>query len=174
MQITQWSFRFGSEILDAPAFAPRKQDILEVFTNIQNVPQLAVPKTRTRGNQTFTFPTNQIELNNVIAADFVGRGWQRNPPITNDNISRINADFLRDRVIVEVQFGNMSRWYADVFKFQLAVSRGNVDVGVCVVPMKAFADTIDENVAYYQRVIRELGYASNSVAVPIWVLGVEP
>jgi hypothetical protein len=75
---------------------------------------------------------------------------------------------------VEVQFGNMARWYTDVFKFQVSYSLDLIDVGVLVVPMQEFADTIDENIAYYERVVRELPYAKMSLTLPIWVVGLAP
>jgi hypothetical protein len=47
-------------------------------------------------------------------------------------------------------------------------------VGVLVVPMQSFANTIDENVAHYERVVRELPYAKMSITLPIWVIGLSP
>jgi hypothetical protein len=86
----------------------------------------------------------------------------------------MKADYKKDRVQVEVQFGNMARWYTDVFKFQVSCSLGLIDVGVLVVPIQDFASTIDENVAYYERVMRELPYAKMSITLPIWVIGIRP
>jgi Restriction endonuclease BglII len=68
----------------------------------------------------------------------------------------------------------MSRWTYDVFKFQVSYSLDLIDVGVLVVPMQEFASTIDENVAYYERVMRELPYAKMSITLPIWVIGIRP
>lgn len=95
-------------------------------------------------------------------------------PVIEDEITRIKADYEKDRVQVEVQFGNMTRWYTDVFKFQVSYSLDLIDVAVLVAPMQDFASTIDENVAYYERVMRELPYAKMSITLPIWVLGLRP
>jgi hypothetical protein len=40
--------------------------------------------------------------------------------------------------------------------------------------MQSFAATIDENIAYYERVTRELPYAKMSITLPIWVIGIAP
>ena len=60
------------------------------------------------------------------------------------------ADFRKDcdglRVQIEVQFGNMARWYSDIFKFQTAYSQDLADIGICVVPMTSLAVRIDSNV----------------------------
>ncbi len=120
------------------------------------------------------FVTDQLSLNDLLDAEFSARGWDCQPLVTQDKKTGIKADYKKARVQVEVQFGNMARWYTDVFKFQVSYSLGLIDVGVLVVPMQAFANTIDENVAHYERVVRELPYAKMSITLPIWVLGIEP
>jgi len=173
MQITEYSYRFASEVLDSPGFADKKNDVLEIFRGITQPPQLAVTKTRARGNQGWTFTTDQKEMNNLLNELFKTRGWDCQPLVTDDGVTHIKADYKKDRVQVEVQFGNMARWYTDVFKFQVSYSLGLIDVGVLVVPTQAFSRTIDENVAYYERVIRELPYAKMSITLPIWVVGID-
>jgi len=91
--------------------------------------------------------------------------------VTENGVTRIEADFKKGRVQIEIQLGNMARWYTDVFKFQVSYSLGLIDVGVLVVPMKSFADTIDENIVYFERVTRELPYAKMSITLPILVIG---
>ncbi len=173
MKLTTFSYRFALEVLSSPAFVRERDDILEIFSKIA-VPQLHPPKTRPRGRKTLVFTTDQQSLNNLLDADFVRRGWEQQPLVTEDEVTGIRADYKKARVQVEVQFGNMARWYTDVFKFQVSYSLGLIDVGVLVVPMQKFANTIDENVAYYERVVRELPYAKMSITLPIFVLGIEP
>jgi hypothetical protein len=64
--------------------------------------------------------------------------------------------------------------YTDVFKFQLSYSLNHIDIAVLVVPKQRFANLIDENVACYERVIRELPWAKMSLTLPILVIGIEP
>jgi len=120
------------------------------------------------------FTTDQKAPNTLLDDEFRARGWQCQPAVTEDEVTGIKADYKKDRVQVEVQFGNMARWYTDVFKFQVSYSLDLIDVAVLVVPMQGFASTIDENVAYYERVMRELPYAKMSITLPIWVVGVRP
>ncbi len=88
------------------------------------------------------------------------------------------ADFRKGfsniRVQAEVQFGNMARWYSDVFKFQTAYSQDLIDVGLCIVPMASLARRIDSNIVSFERVLRELPSAKMSLTLPILVVGVEP
>jgi hypothetical protein len=160
-------------VLDSEQFRQLKRDIIDILTGM-HVPQLARPKTRKRGKKRMVFTTDQKGLNLRLDQAFHARGWECQPPVTADEVTGIKADYKKDRVQVEVQFGNMARWYTDVFKFQVSYSLGLIDVAVLVVPMQDFASTIDENVAYYERVMRELPYAKMSITLPIWVVGLRP
>ena len=113
-------------------------------------------------------------MNRMLDKEFKARKWSCQPPVTEDKITNIKADYKRGRVQVEVQFGNMARWYTDVFKFQVSYSLGLIDVGILVVPMQDFANTIDENVAHYEESHPELPYAKMSLTLPIWVVGIRP
>ncbi|MGO8832969.1 MAG: BglII/BstYI family type II restriction endonuclease [Roseiarcus sp.] len=72
-----------------------------------------------------------------------------------------------------MQFGNMARWYSDIFKFQAAYSQSLIQCGLCVVPMGEMARTIDSNVAHYERAVRELPSANLSITLPILLIGLE-
>ena len=73
----------------------------------------------------------------------------------------------------EIQFGNMARWYSDIFKFQAAYSQSLIQCGLCVVPMGAMARATDSNVAHYERAVRELPSANLSITLPILMVGLE-
>jgi len=139
-------------------------------------PKKRVRKSKKTGEvvKTMIFATDQQQMNRLLDKEFKARKWSCQPLVTDDKITNIKADYKRGRVQVEVQFGNMARWYTDVFKFQVSYSLGLIDVGILVVPMQDFANTIDENVAHYERVIRELPYAKMSLTLPIWVVGIRP
>lgn len=56
--------------------------------------------------------------------------------------------------------------------FFYPISADDIEVGILVVPMHKTANKIDENVAYYERVIRELLHAKMGITIPILVIGV--
>jgi len=173
VKLTTYSYRFASEVLSSRAFKKERKEIEDIFKSIV-VPQLNPPKSRTRDGKTMTFTTAQKDLNTLLNDEFKAKGWDCQPFVTEDRVTGIKADYKKARVQVEVQFGNMARWYTDVFKFQVSYSLDLIDVGVLVVPTQAFANTIDENVAHYERVVRELPYAKMSLTLPIWVVGIAP
>jgi len=172
MKLYFMSYRFGDEVLESKEYKPLKNEIVEILQNAP-VPKLKKPKIRRRGKKEFIFTTDQKKLNSYLDREFERKGWEVHPPIVPDKETKLFADYRKNKVQVEVQFGNMARWYGDIFKFQLSYSLGIIEVGISCVPTKKFARTIDENVAYYERVCRELPYAKMSITLPILVIGLE-
>lgn len=108
MQITEFSYRFAFEVLDSPGFSPLKNDVLEILASVQEIPTPKKPKIRTRDGKTWNFTTDQIALNKLLDNLFLEREWLCQPPVTNDKVTAIKADYKKGRVQVEAQFGNMA------------------------------------------------------------------
>lgn len=187
-QLRQLNYRFALEVLQSPAFVQAKDEIIDILANAP-VPLLPAERAKKRRRDPlrggsglpryFFLPTDQEALNQHLSNEFIRRRWEYQPLIVRvgegqEQEPETRADFRKNRVQIEIQFGNMARWYADVFKFQVSYSEGIVDVGVLVVPTQMFANTIDENVAYFERIERELPFAKMSITLPILVLGLEP
>jgi len=64
--------------------------------------------------------------------------------------------------------------YAAVFKMQVSYAQDLIDIGVLIVPMQSFAGTLDQNIAYFERIERELPYAKLSITLPILIIGIAP
>jgi hypothetical protein len=103
--------------------------------------------------------------------------WQFHPLATAIAGSSLAADYRKTfgtlTVQAEVQFGNMARWYSDIFKFQAAYSEKLIQVGLSVVPVGAMARMTDSNVVNYERAVRELPSATLSITLPILLIGLE-
>ncbi len=194
MRLQSLDYRYANAVLEDPAFGEAKAEILEIL-RAAPVPLLdpnelsarrGGVKRRTRDrsrpsvDQRFIFlPVNQKALNIHLDEAFKSKGWQLQPPIVSRERqggpeTGLKGDYKKGLVQVEAQFGNMARWYTDVFKFQLSYSLGEIDVAVLIVPTRAFANLIDENVANFERVSRELPWAKMSLTLPILVIGIEP
>jgi hypothetical protein len=105
----------------------------------------------------------------------VDLGWDYHPLATRIADSGLTADFRKDFggliVQAEVQFGNMARWYSDVFKFQTAYSQGLINLGLSIVPSRGLAVRIDSNIVNFERAVRELPSAELSITLPILLIG---
>lgn len=165
------SYRYAEEILDQ-AFRLEKGEILQV---LQSTPfsKRATPTLRKRdGRIVANLTIDQIATNKELESAFQQKGWIIKPKIISESESKLEADFKKGKIQVEIQFGNMARWYTDVFKFLLSYAADDIEVGVLIVAMHDTANKIDENVVYYERVVRELPHAKMGITLPIWVVGV--
>lgn len=191
MKLKLFPYRFADAVLDHKSFKKSKNEVFKILEAVP--PSLLNPKeidTKKGGvkrrNRDKTrvrfFPVNQKSLN-VVLDDLFRRtsGWDLQPKITDYEAENpkgpktgLKGDYKKGRLQVEVQFGNMARWYTDVFKFQLSYSLDAIDVAILVVPTQMFANLIDENVACFERVCRELPWAKMSLTLPILVIGIEP
>jgi hypothetical protein len=194
MKLKDFDYRYAKAVLNHAAFRASKREVLRVLRS-SPVPLLDPneldprrggvkrrarrPKKADPGPRYFFLPVDQKALNKHLDHEFKNLGWELQPPIvsrdrTGGPETGLKGDYKKGRLQVEVQFGNMARWYTDVFKFQLSYSLDEIDVAILVVPTQALANLIDENVAYFERVARELPWAKMSLTLPIWVVAVEP
>jgi len=165
------SYRHAEAILQV-VYPTEKKEIIEVLKTVSWV-KYPEPKSRERhGRVVAVLTIDQNETNHLIKTAFAEKGWTCGPEIISRSESRLKSDFKKGKIQVEVQFGNMARWYTDVFKFLLSYSADDIEVGVLVVPMQVTANQIDENVVYYERVVRELPHAKMGITIPIWIIGV--
>lgn len=162
-----YSYRHAESILDAE-FPREKEEILASLTESEWVPK-SKPKQTKRQKTLLTL--DQKKTNLAIEQAFKKRGWEIRPRIISAAKSNLASDFKKGKVQVEVQLGNMARWYTDVFKFLLSYSADDIEIGVPAVPMQEVAKMIDENIANFERVTRELPHAKMGITLPIWVLG---
>lgn len=166
-----FSYRHAEAIL-RHEFPNEMAEIEDAINSVQWVP-ISPPLPRTRkGRLVAVKAIDQKQTNARFDHAFEVRGWEKQPLIVSTAESRLVADFKKNEIQVEVQFGNMARWYTDVFKFLLSYAANDIEIGVLIVPMQVTAKQIDENVVYFERVVRELPHAKMAVTIPIWVVGI--
>lgn len=170
MKVEEHSYRFAKEILQHPSHLEAWQEIYGV---ISNTPLFIYPKkSKTNANLDVVQQILNVYYDRRLSVDL---GWDYHPLATRIENSGLAADFRKqfgELVIqMEVQFGNMSRWYSDIFKFQTAYSQRLINVGICVLPCGSLARRIDSNIANFERSLRELPSAELSITLPILLAG---
>jgi hypothetical protein len=85
------------------------------------------------------------------------------------------TDFMKNRVAVEVQFGEYAFVAYDLFVKHLAFYVGDrIDVGIEILPMKSLQSQMSSGVAYYEGEIYNVVRQGRGVpAVPLVVVGIE-
>ena len=177
MNYRLYNYRYALEIVSSTAYAPAWDEIDQAIRGLPLFQYVGKSRKYRRGD------VSQHAMNTyfdrVLSVDY---GWDWHPLATGIVNSNLRADFRKrfgapERSITiqaEVQFGNMARWYSDVFKFQTAYSQKLIQMGLCIVPVASLAARIDQNVVNFERVVRELPMAELSITLPIVVIGVFP
>lgn len=178
MRFEVFSYRFAAEIMQHSSYRQAWDEITQV---VADAPLYIWPN---KSRKKKGLDVLQLVMNSHFDMAFAKLGgWDYHPLATNIAGSNLRADFRKvfacasERplaVQVEVQLGNMARWYSDVFKFQAAYSEGLAQVGVCVIPTAGLARRIDQNVVSFERAVRELPSAELSITLPILMLGLSP
>ncbi|GAA5618257.1 hypothetical protein Brsp03_02413 [Brucella sp. NBRC 12951] len=173
MRYSIFSYRYAREILEHHTNANAFNEIISV---VSQAPLFIYPN---KSSKNARLDVVQQCMNTWFDRAFaVECGWLYHPLATAIQNSRLAADFRKPfpniTVQAEVQFGNMSRWYSDIFKLQTAYSQSLVNLGLSIVPMGALGKRIDSNIVSYERVVRELPSADLSITLPILVIGIEP
>lgn len=168
-----YSYRFAEEILQHEHY---EAALSEIMQSIHESPIFIYPGKSARNSR---LDIVQQVMNTYFDRRFaVDMRWEYHPLATTIPDSNLRADFRKTfgtvPIQVEVQFGNMSRWYSDIFKFQTAYSQDLVKLAVSIIPMKEMACRIDSNVVNFERAYRELPSAELSITLPILLIGVYP
>jgi hypothetical protein len=170
MKYEIFSYRFAEEILQHEKHIQCWNEIIETVTK---APVFIFPGKSKNKKLDVVQQLQNAYFDRKLAIEF---GWKFHPIATRIPNSYLTADFRKEfnglHVQAEVQFGNMSRWYSDIFKFQAAYSESLTQAAVSVVPMLSLATRIDSNVANFERARRELPSANLSITLPILLIGV--
>lgn len=173
MRVELYSYRYAQEILQHESYGDAWGEITGL---LDGVPLFLCAG---KSDASSKFDVVQQVMNTYFDRRLgVDLGWEYNPLATRIEESGLRADFRKDfgelTIQVEVQFGNMARWYSDVFKFQTAYSQGLAQLALSIVPMKDLAVRIDSNIANFERAVREIPSAELSITLPILLTGLLP
>lgn len=149
-------------------------EVRELLTIISSVPWHAsrVEAITKTGRTVFW----QNAYNRIIEVAFEDKGWETQPEISSTPFHK--ADFAKNRIFIEVQFGNSSTVYRDFYKFHLGFENKILDLGVLILPTKQYdffpernPRSID-NMATYEYALEHL--SAVFIPVPILLIGLCP
>lgn len=149
-------------------------EVHEIFTVISSIPwhTSRVEATTKNGRTVFW----QNAYNRIIEVSFEDKGWGLQPVLSSTPFHK--ADFAKNRIFIEVQFGNSSTVHRDFYKFHLGFSNKVLDLGVLILPTNQYnffpernPRSID-NMATYEYALEHL--SAVSISVPILLIGLLP
>jgi len=91
-------------------------------------------------------------------------GWAMKPKVHDQHGLTVNA--MKNKIALTVQTGNVTRAFYDLMKFQVMYLNNKIDVAVLILPTRAAADTLNENVADHSRISDELELFRHVITVP--------
>lgn len=170
MEYEIYNYKNAKEIIEHPDYVEVSNEIEEI---LQGCPVFTF---RGKSANNENLDVSQIIINRYFDYEFTTlRNWDFHPEIVDD--SGLQADFRKEQngkqFQIEIQFGNMSRWYSDVFKFQIANIYGLTDIGISVVPKQRLGARIGSNITYFERCIRELPHIKHLLHLPILLIGLD-
>ncbi|WP_343604332.1 BglII/BstYI family type II restriction endonuclease [Fluviicola sp.] len=133
-----------------------KNTILKEIEEIVNEPQLLFGINRPE------------EIKSKINLRFNDLGWTDKAKVGN---SRLTISFLKNKVGVCFQLGNVARTYADILKLAQMGKKNVIDVGIIIVPHKIESKMLGANYAQYDRLATEIKHFEDIINVPILVIG---
>jgi hypothetical protein len=117
-----YSYRHAEAILDAE-FAMEKREIVESITASRWIAMTEPRERKRKGKVVAVLTIDQDETNKAIEGEFHARGWDIRPKIISKAGSDLRSDFRKGKIQVEVQLGNMARWYTMCSSFCCPIRR---------------------------------------------------
>lgn len=110
---------------------------------------------------------NPAQIKKIVGERFNDQGWADRINLKN---SKISISFLKSKIGVCFQIGNVARMYADILKLSYLYDEGIIEVGVLCVPHQMESAILGANYARYDRLKAELKLFKNIVKVPILII----
>lgn len=98
-------------------------------------------------------------------------GWSSACRIDHEHMLTIGG--IRNGVGVCVQTGNVARVYADLLKLELSFRQRQIESALYLVPTRRLGRVLGQNLAYYERVSKELGSYRGIITVPMILIGLD-
>ncbi|WP_457566770.1 BglII/BstYI family type II restriction endonuclease [Caldithrix abyssi] len=158
--VYEYSHLGGSEILKV-RYPNHEQEIYEIISKVTaNKTKISQEKTM-RGKKLFS----PKDMNRQFKELFTLKGYKElrdTYTITiPDSSVRIagsfkQIDFVKDRVLVEVQFGKYAFMFYDMAKFQYFFNENKADVGVEIVPCHHLHKNMSTGVSYGEQLVYDI------------------
>lgn len=133
-----------------------KKDIWIEIESILNEPNLKFKKNSSR------------KIKTEINRKFNEKGYSDRIRILN---TRLTISFIKSKVGICFQIGNVARTYADILKLSYLINNRLIDVGVIIVPMSEESNLLGTNYAKYERLFDELKLFKDVIKLPILLIG---
>ncbi|MEM4235350.1 MAG: BglII/BstYI family type II restriction endonuclease [Candidatus Methanomethylicaceae archaeon] len=173
--VYEYSHLGGAEILKV-RYPDHEREIYEIIASVPAL-RTKISKEKTMSGKKLYSPK---EMNLRFTKEFAARGYVHlrdtyTITVPNSNIAIHGAfkqiDFVKGRVIVEVQFGKYAFMFYDMAKFQYFFNENKADVGVEIVPCYTLHRQMSTGVSYGEQLVYDIERLKRHFpAVPVKVI----
>ncbi|MDX2083013.1 MAG: BglII/BstYI family type II restriction endonuclease [Rickettsiales bacterium] len=177
--IYEYSHLGGKQILqvDHPKIY---KEIKDSIFSIKKIEKNKISKEKTMSGEMLYSP---VELNKKFKDQFNKKGYKElrdTYDIKIPNYQKIikgsfkQIDFVKEKVLVEVQFGKYAFMFYDMAKFQYFFNENKADVGVEIVPCHNLQQQMSSGVSYGEQLVYDIERLKRHFpAVPVYVILVD-
>ncbi len=173
--VYEYSHLGGAEILKV-RYPECEREIYEVITEVKAA-RTKVSREKTQRGRLLFSPK---DMNRQFREAFAARGYRElrdtyTITIPGSDVRIRGAykqiDFVKERVLVEVQFGKYAFMFYDMAKFQYFFNENKADVGVEIVPCHALKKQMSSGVSYGEQLVYDIERLKRHFpAVPVKVI----
>jgi len=173
--VYEYSHLGGSEILRL-RYPDYEKEIYEVIASVRGR-RVKVSKEKTKKGRILYSPK---DMNSQFRNAFRSLGYRElrdsyTIAIPNSNVSISGSfkqiDFVKGKVLVEVQFGKYAFMFYDMAKFQYFFNENKADVGVEIVPCHALHKEMSTGVSYGEQLVYDIERLKRHFpAVPVKIM----
>jgi len=171
----EYSHLGGSEILQV-RYPVYEKEIYEVISLVKGY-RTKISSEKTKMGKKLYSP---IEMNSQFGREFNKRGYKEirdtyTIEIPNYSVTIPGAykqvDFVKEKVLIEVQFGKYAFMFYDMAKFQYFFNENKADVGVEIVPCHSLHKEMSSGVSYGEQLVYDIERLKRHFpAVPVKVV----
>lgn len=176
--IYEYSHLGGSEILKL-RYPKYEREIYDTI-GLVKARKTKISKEKTKKGKELYSP---IDMNEQFAKTFQERGFKElrdtyTITLPNSDIAIPGAykqvDFVKEKVLVEVQFGKYAFMFYDMAKFQYFFNENKADVGIEIVPCHGLHKGMSSGVSYGEQLVYDIERLKRHFpAVPVKVILVD-
>ena len=137
--------------------------ILSSIPDIYNEIEIVITKCE------YSFEKHNTELiKKYLSSEFNKLGWADRVKINKK--SNLTINFIKDKIGLCIQLGNVARTYADLLKISYLVQQKGIKAGIIIVPGEKESKLLGANYANFERLVREVTLFSEIIEAPILII----
>lgn len=136
-----------------------KRDLKDWLTDVFEAPEIQIE------------PRCTVIIREHVESEFLQEGWALSVSLDQGLGLKVFAE--KDDLAFQLQTGNVSRAPYDLLKLQYLFQSERIEAAAIGLPTQDAAKAIGSNIAYAERVVRELELFDRVITVPILVVAFE-